>query len=471
MSNKIVTSVAALTDDSIDNLSDNKIVCIDLQQGFIGVHKSNPEFQIDVSGTIKCSALNIGGNLISICGDTDFGRFTRSIIPNITDNITLGNSDRYWKNAYIKDVSVNNISISENISVSGNIIPLNDITSDLGSSSNNWRHAYIRDISVANISVSGSVTIPDGTISGSKIVTATITSTQIADGTIVDGDISSNASIAFNKINATNNITNLHIATNADISGSKIANVSITSNKIDSTGTWSFTNISGNFGTIRDLSVNNSMTISGNLIPLAINNNSTLGSTTNLWRNAYIRDLSVANITVSGNILSTNNNSQVPVSYNTFSVVSAQNRTLLSYIGTASNEWFPAPVYDISKVVLSNRSFIKIEVKVNYTASPEADQTLSFRVIESFNRGISFETIPVFSDISLGSSMGVTINNIYNGSYYEDLSGVNLSENIITYRLQFRRDCPVGNTIKTPGYGIQQSTGNYISLQELYRPP
>jgi len=189
-----------------------------------------------------------------------------------------------------------------------------------------------------------------------------------------------------------------------------------------------------------------------------------------LWRNAYIQDISVANMSISGNILSTNNNSQVPVSYNTFSVVSAQNRTLISYIGTASNEWFPAPVYDISKVVLSNRSFIKIEVKVNYTASPEADQTLSFRVLESSNNGLSFLTNPVFSDISLGSSMGVTINNIYNGSYYDDLNGVNLSGNIITYRLEFRRDCPVGNTIKT-GYGIQNPSGNYMSLQELYRPP
>jgi hypothetical protein len=213
------------------------------------------------------------------------------------------------------------------------------------------------------------------------------------------------------------------------------------------------------------------MTISGNLEPLNHNNTSTLGNPTNLWRNAYIQDISVANIRISGNILSTNNNSQVPVSYNTFSIVSAQNRTLLSYISTISaNVWLPASAYDISKVVLSNRSFIKIEVKVNYTASPEADQTLSFRVIESFDNGSNFQTNPVFSDISLGSSMGVTINNIYNGSYYDDLSGVTLTNNIITYRLEFRRDCPVGNTIKT-GYGIQNPSGNYISLQELYRPP
>jgi hypothetical protein len=240
-------------------------------------------------------------------------------------------------------------------------------------------------------------------------------------------------------------------------------------NMLSGSGSRLLYNVNFNETSVYQTILNNSgIGIRGNIIPLnAIA--SDLGSSTMLWRNAYIQDLSVANISVSGNILSTNNNSQVPVSYNTFSVVSAQNRTLLSYIGTISNVWTQAFAYDISKVVLSNRSFIKIEVKVNYTASPEADQTLSFRVLESFNRGISFETNPVFSDISLGSSMGVTINNIYNGSYYDDLSGVTLSGNIITYRLEFRRDCPVGNTIKT-GYGIQQSTGNYMSLQELYRP-
>ena len=221
-----------------------------------------------------------------------------------------------------------------------------------------------------------------------------------------------------------------------------------------------------------NLNVNGNINVSGNLEPLNNVNSSRLGSTSKLWSNAYIKDLSVANITISGNMLSQNNTSQVPVSYSTFSVVSAQNRNLPPYIDTISaNQWIPASAYDISKVVLSNRSVIKIEVKVNYTASPEADQTLSFRVLESSNNGLSYNiTTPVFSDISLGSSMGVTINNIYNGSYYDDLSGITLTGNIITYRLEFRRDCPPDNTIKT-SYGIQASTGNYITLQELYKPP
>jgi hypothetical protein len=45
------------------------------------------------------------------------------------------------------------------------------------------------------------------------------------------------------------------------------------------------------------------MTISGNLIPLYSTNDSTLGSTTNIWQKAFISDLSVGIISISGNIM------------------------------------------------------------------------------------------------------------------------------------------------------------------------
>jgi hypothetical protein len=380
-------------------------------------------------------SLNSTGNIVAIGApqndsngyiDDGFGNNGFNIgsvrIYNLTSktNSNIGSSANYWKNAYINDI--NTITIS----VSGNIVPLNsNNSSNLGLSTLRWNNLFVRNIDVS------------GDISNIRQIIP-----QIAN------DISTS-------LGTSSNIWQRAFI--SDLSGITRINGA----------TWPLT--SGGGGGTSDFS---GLDINTNLIPrnpLSID----LGSQSKYWRNAYIQDISVNNnISISGNILSTNNNSQVPVSYNTFSVVSAQTRgSLPSYIGTTSaNVWLPASAYDISKVVLSNRSFIKIEVKVNYTASPEADQTLSFRVLESFNRGISFETNPVFSDISLGSSMGVTINNIYNGSYYEDLSGVTLSGNIITYRLEFRRDCPVDNTIKTP-YGIQQSTGNYMSLQELYRPP
>jgi hypothetical protein len=60
MSNNIVTSVSALTDTSIDNNSDTGLVCIDIENGFIGVNNSTPNTHVDVNGVIKCYKLWIG---------------------------------------------------------------------------------------------------------------------------------------------------------------------------------------------------------------------------------------------------------------------------------------------------------------------------------------------------------------------------------------------------------------------------
>ena len=173
-----------------------------------------------------------------------------------------------------------------------------------------------------------------------------------------------------------------------------------------------------------------------------------------------------AGIDFSTNVLPLNNASQLPVTMSTFALKTIG---LLSCIGdTSANDWVDAPGYIISKVVLSANSYIKMEFKVNYTASPEADQTLSFQVLKSIE-GISGNYVTVFSDISLGSNMGVTFNNVYYGTFIDDLAGATFSPALtVFYKLQFRRDCPsYDTTISTP-FGIQESTGNYISLQELY---
>ena len=174
-----------------------------------------------------------------------------------------------------------------------------------------------------------------------------------------------------------------------------------------------------------------------------------------------------AGIDYSANILALNNASQLPVTMNTFTL---KTTGLLSGVGdTSANLWVDAPGYIVSRVVLSANSFIKMEFKVNYTASPEADQTLSFQVLKSIT-GSAGTYATVFSDISLGSNMGVTFNNVYNGTFIDDLAGATFSPALtVFYKLQFRRDCPSNDTISTP-FGIQVSSGNYISLQELYEP-
>lgn len=200
-------------------------------------------------------------------------------------------------------------------------------------------------------------------------------------------------------------------------------------------------------------------------------------SSANLWKTNIGLDISGllslnGGINYSGNVLPLNNSSQLPVTWNTFAVMRTNNIITqdLLYGDVSANIWMDASGYVVGKQVLSNRSYIKIEVKVAYTASPEADQTLGFRVI----RGGVNETGPifndasyVFTDISLGSNMGVTLNGIYNGTFYDYLEGETFNFNAVYYKLQFRRDCPPDDTISTP-FGIRGSTSNYFAIQELY---
>jgi hypothetical protein len=173
-----------------------------------------------------------------------------------------------------------------------------------------------------------------------------------------------------------------------------------------------------------------------------------------------------AGIDFSANVLPLTKASQLPVTMSTFTLKTAP---LSAAIGDVSNTWVDAPGYIVSRVVLSANSYIKMEFKVNYTSSPEADQTLSFQVLKSIT-GSSGTYATVFSDISLGSNMGVTFNNVYYGTFIDDLAGATFSPALtVFYKLQFRRDCPSNDTISTP-FGIVASSGNYISLQELYEP-
>ena len=61
--NKIVTSISALT-DTIVMPNTNDVVCIDTENSRIGVKTSSPEYDIDVSGTIKTNILRLGTNAI-----------------------------------------------------------------------------------------------------------------------------------------------------------------------------------------------------------------------------------------------------------------------------------------------------------------------------------------------------------------------------------------------------------------------
>lgn len=205
-----------------------------------------------------------------------------------------------------------------------------------------------------------------------------------------------------------------------------------------------------------DLNVLSNLTVTGNLnVTSAVTNSSKITA--------------FAGIDFSANILPLNNWSQNPVTWNTFALVKSN---LGSALGTTANDWEPITNYEISKVVLSNYSFVRMEFKVNFVSSTEADQSLGFKVERSVTATPTWTT--VFTDPSLGSNMGIGFMDVYNGTFIDDLAGVTLTASkTVTYRLSQRRNLntTIDSAIST-AFGVVGGTdvGNYIFLQELFKP-
>jgi hypothetical protein len=99
-------------------------------------------------------------NLITSSTDASFSNvdIRVNLNPLQTNNSNLGLPSKVWGNAYIRDISVTNMSISGNMTISGtisNVIQIiprlaNDISSSLGSTTNIWQRAFIRDLSNIN---------------------------------------------------------------------------------------------------------------------------------------------------------------------------------------------------------------------------------------------------------------------------------------------------------------------------------
>tara|TARA_B100001175_G_C19442606_1_gene607053 strand:- start:194 stop:1321 length:1128 start_codon:yes stop_codon:yes gene_type:complete len=137
MANKVITAVQQLSNNAILDDTSN-VVCIDTQYNRIGVKTSNPDYEIDVSGTIQTNSLYFKNNTNThqITYDGNFLIFNDSIYIN--NDISVNN------NIECTLLKTPNIS-STNIDISDAIISKATIT-DLTSISIN-----VTDISVTNI--------------------------------------------------------------------------------------------------------------------------------------------------------------------------------------------------------------------------------------------------------------------------------------------------------------------------------
>ena len=332
MSNNIVTSVSALTDDdSITNISDTGIVCIDIEQGFMGIHKSNPSYHLDVSGIVQCNTIIIdGSDFTNTLDNYGTDKINSNIIPFADNSINLGSLNKRWKNAYIGSLSVNSIDISANLN------PLTDATGSLGSTGKYWGNSYIRDLSIASIDVATSLT-PLTNARGSLGV-----GDRMWGNAYIRNISAGSIDVSVNLNPLTNGIGSLGVSNrmwgNAyirDLSEGSI-DVSVNCNPL--------TNNSGSLGIsgrmwgnayIRDLSIG-SIDISVSCNPLT-NGIGSLGVSGRMWGNAYIRDLCVNSINgISAYIFITNINTNLT------------NTLINRNLGLSNEQWSNAYIRDMS---------------------------------------------------------------------------------------------------------------------------
>ena len=188
----------------------------------------------------------------------------------------MGASNKVWRNAYISDLSV------ANISVSGNIIPLFNLSGSLGGPSKLWGNAYIRDLSASTIDIS----------------------TNLNPLTNNSGSVG-----ASNKIWNNAHLRDVSVSNAISICGDIIPALNINSNLGSLANRWKFiysddlsiNKING--ATYTATSSIDISSVSSDIIPTTTNTYN-LGSSSIYWKNAYIRDLSISNpISISGNIV------------------------------------------------------------------------------------------------------------------------------------------------------------------------
>jgi hypothetical protein len=200
--NKIVTSVSAIVDNVISP-TENNVVCIDTRNSRIGVKKSLPQYEIDVSGRINIDgSLTNGLNIIDSSGistnSISIGSYAKisDSSSNFSGLVNFGQiicASGNFTNCTISGCTINSLTCTNNffvksitpnigtndISINGNLVSAN--------SSNSIRttNLFVRnitnisgsDISInGNVWIDGSLNIKGNTSNGGTITAGTINS-------------------------------------------------------------------------------------------------------------------------------------------------------------------------------------------------------------------------------------------------------------------------------------------------------
>ena len=337
MSNKIVTSIYNVIDNNIEQINDTRIICIDIAKGFVGIHKYDPIYTLDVSGTINCQKLYINNVLITPT-IVNYSALNKNIIPLNDNIINLGIATKYWLNAYIYNLS------AESINVTTKLEPVTHYSISLGSTSKYWGKAYICDLSAESIDVSVNLN-PLVHRSGSLGISDRMwRNAYIRDLSVVSIDVSVNCNPLTHRTGSLGSTTKYwNIAYIRDLSIGSI-DVSVNLNPLTN-GTGSL-GISGRIwgnAYIRDLSAA-SIDISVNCNPLT-NGTGSLGSTTKYWSNAFIQDLSVTYINTFFDVNTLLNANTI--SYENI-IIDIVPKNATESLGLSNKKWGNAYIRDLS---------------------------------------------------------------------------------------------------------------------------
>ena len=374
------------------------------------------------------ASLNIGSGIITAGAGIFNSGLTGNITGNVTGNVT-GNADTATKIASITNTNI--VQLTETQTLENKTLTNPTITGS-GAIAGIFTGNVTGNVTGNCSGTAATVTDPAQTVITSV---GTLTALQV-DNLNIDGNIISATSGAVNIIPAAGSAIVLDETINVD-AGVVTGATSITSTAF-----------------VGDLS--------GNVT----------GSSGSCTGNAATSTALVNARNINGVSFNGTSNINIPVAKSSFTIVKSNLVDLsgtpvdggsTAFINSSGDTTFhDATNYVASKVVISGDSCIKMEFKVNFICSPEADQTISFRV----RRTIGGNTTTVFTDENIGSNMGIMFRNVYNGTFIDDLSESTVSNGAnVSYQLQYKRICPSG-TIST-NFGIVNG-GNYIFLQEIY---
>jgi len=248
-------SAGGVADNGITTvkIADGAIVTSKILDGMITSSKI-------ADNSINSSKIDNGTIINADISNTAAITYTKLNLSGSITNSDISNSAAIpFSKLNITQTDINNLGIPSNADLTtytaGSGLVLNGTTFAVASNvltSNYQGSATINGSSfnVTNLMNAGTAVIT-GTITASNVVANTfhgdgsnltnilasdvsdgiITSAKISDGTITNGDIASNAAIAYSKLNLSNNITASDIA-DGTITNSKIANSTLTDSKI-----------------------------------------------------------------------------------------------------------------------------------------------------------------------------------------------------------------------------------------------